>query len=125
MLIKGTVDDLKSPINVKRIKDETVKKWGLDDYKLIISVTGGAKNFDVPPQLEKTFKRGLYKAAHTTSALIVSGGSNCGVMKWVGDALNDELFTDNIITLGIATHGALDQWEQIVNMIKLFNSLLK
>ena len=54
---------------------ETVVKfiqqgWGLPSPDLIISVTGGAKNFDMSARLKKIFQRGLVAAAITTSKLL-------------------------------------------------------
>ena len=37
--------------------------WNMREPKLIISVTGGAKNFYVKNRLRTNFKRGLMKAA--------------------------------------------------------------
>lgn len=41
--------------------------WGLPTPDLIISVTGGAKNFDMSARLRKIFQSGLVSAAITTS----------------------------------------------------------
>ena len=40
--------------------------WGMDKPNLLISVTGGAKNFQMNKRLKETFRRGLMKAAQTT-----------------------------------------------------------
>jgi hypothetical protein len=53
-------------------KAETVVKFmreggGLPTPDLIISVTGGAKSFDMSTRLRKIFQRGLVAAAITTS----------------------------------------------------------
>uniref|UniRef100_A0A8C4YLQ5 Transient receptor potential cation channel subfamily M member 2 n=1 Tax=Gopherus evgoodei TaxID=1825980 RepID=A0A8C4YLQ5_9SAUR len=40
--------------------------WGLDVPNLLISVTGGAKNFNMMPRLKNIFRRGLVKVAQTT-----------------------------------------------------------
>lgn len=38
-------------------------QWQLDEPKMIISVTGGARRFYMKPRLLKSFKRGLMKVA--------------------------------------------------------------
>jgi len=38
-------------------------RWQLDEPKMIISVTGGARRFYMQKRLLKSFKRGLMKAA--------------------------------------------------------------
>lgn len=43
------------------------KIWNLEPPKLIISVTGGAKDFNLKTKLKNAFKRGLVKAALSTS----------------------------------------------------------
>lgn len=40
--------------------------WGLDVPNLLISVTGGAKDFNMKPRLKSVFRRGLVKVAQTT-----------------------------------------------------------
>jgi len=62
----------------------------LSPPKLILSVTGGAQNFTIPLRMKKAFKEGLVKAAATTGAWIITGGTNTGVMKLVGEAVAEE-----------------------------------
>ena len=40
--------------------------WDLEQPNLLISVTGGAKNFSMKPRLKEVFNRGLMKAAEST-----------------------------------------------------------
>lgn len=49
--------------------------WGLDVPNLLISVTGGAKDFNMKPRLKSVFRRGLVKVAQTT-------GSPRGLKPW-------------------------------------------
>uniref|UniRef100_UPI0029536817 transient receptor potential cation channel subfamily M member 2-like n=1 Tax=Panthera onca TaxID=9690 RepID=UPI0029536817 len=42
--------------------------WGLDVPNLLISVTGGAKDFNMKPRLKSVFRRGLVKVAQTTGS---------------------------------------------------------
>lgn len=81
--------------------------WNLQPPKLIISVTGGAQKFTIPPRMKKAFKRGLIKAAASTGAWIITGGTNAGVMRLVGEAVADEFHKKSaeITVLGIATWG--------------------
>ena len=48
-------------------------KWKLEKPQLILSVTGGAKNFSLPTKMKNAFKRGLVKAAESTNAWIITG----------------------------------------------------
>ena len=56
---------------------------------LALSLVGGAKNFRLEGRKKETFKDGLIRAAKSTNALILTGGSNTGAMKLVGDAVRD------------------------------------
>lgn len=81
--------------------------WNLQAPKLIISVTGGAQKFTIPQRMKKAFKRGLIKAAASTGAWIITGGTNTGVMRLVGEAVADEFHkqNSNLVVFGIATWG--------------------
>lgn len=53
--------------------------WQLELPKLLISVHGGIANFELQPKLKRVFNKGLIKAANTTGAWIITGGTNTGV----------------------------------------------
>ncbi|XP_075855178.1 transient receptor potential cation channel subfamily M member 2 isoform X1 [Microcebus murinus] len=94
--------------------------WGLDVPNLLISVTGGAKNFNMKPRLKSIFRRGLVKVAQTTGAWIITGGSHTGVMKQVGEAVRDFSLSSSykegeVITIGVATWGTIHRREGLVH----------
>ncbi|KAL3875817.1 hypothetical protein ACJMK2_033732 [Sinanodonta woodiana] len=94
------------------------KHWKLPIPKLLISVTGGAKRFNLSPKHQLIFKRGLMNAATTTGAWIITGGMGAGVMKFVGEAIRDHILTKgisdkNIVALGIATWGCVANRESL------------
>ncbi|MBN3295181.1 TRPM2 protein, partial [Amia calva] len=94
--------------------------WNLSPPNLLISVTGGAKNFYMKAQLKSMFRRGLIKVAHTTGAWILTGGTNTGVMKHVGTAVQDYTTStvskdDKIVTIGIATWGTVHNRQYLVD----------
>ncbi|XP_052253945.1 transient receptor potential cation channel subfamily M member-like 2 isoform X3 [Dreissena polymorpha] len=92
--------------------------WGLDKPNLLISVTGGAKNFQMNKRLRDTFRRGLMKTALTTGAWIVTGGTHAGVMKHVGEAVKDfgiaSTSKNPIISIGIAPWGCIQNRESLI-----------
>uniref|UniRef100_A0A8C6NBL5 Transient receptor potential cation channel subfamily M member 2 n=1 Tax=Melopsittacus undulatus TaxID=13146 RepID=A0A8C6NBL5_MELUD len=93
--------------------------WGLDAPNLLISVTGGAKNFIMKPRLKNIFRQGLVKVAQTTGAWIITGGSHAGVMKQVGEAVRDFTLScghkdSEIVTIGIATWGTVYNRESLI-----------
>jgi transient receptor potential cation channel subfamily M protein 2 len=103
------------------------KQWNLPKPKLIISVTGGAQNFTIPHRMKKAFKEGLIKAAASTGAWIITGGTNTGVMKLVGEAVAEELpkySSDTKLTvLGIATWGKIALRKNLAKL-KVVNFLI-
>lgn len=58
---------VKSGTNVSEIKDYMVKEWGMTRPDLLISVTGGAEPMSLKSGLRNAFRRGLMKAAESTS----------------------------------------------------------
>ncbi|XP_059152108.1 transient receptor potential cation channel subfamily M member-like 2 isoform X2 [Physella acuta] len=91
--------------------------WGMEKPNLLISVTGGAKNFTMKSRLRDVFRRGLIKAAQSTGAWIVTGGTNAGVMKHVGEAVRDFGLTSErkVTTIGIAPWGCVQNKELLIN----------
>ncbi|XP_037597956.1 transient receptor potential cation channel subfamily M member 2 isoform X5 [Cebus imitator] len=99
--------------------------WGLDVPSLLISVTGGAKNFNMKPRLKSIFRRGLVKVAQTTGAWIITGGSHAGVMKQVGEAVRDFSLSSSykegeVITIGVATWGTVHRREGLIHPMGSF-----
>lgn len=80
--------------------------WKIEHPKLILSITGAAQNFNIIEKLKSTFKEALIKAAKTTNAWIISGGTNYGVMRLVGEAMKEDLYP-NVPVIGIATWGVI------------------
>ncbi|XP_068837675.1 transient receptor potential cation channel subfamily M member 2 isoform X2 [Capricornis sumatraensis] len=94
------------------------QQWGLDAPNLLISVTGGAKDFNMKPRLKSVFRRGLLKVAQTSGAWVITGGSHTGVMKQVGEAvrqLSGSFCEREVVTIGIATWGALHNRESLIH----------
>ncbi len=76
--------------------------------QLIFSVTGGAQQFTINEDVKNAFKHGLMKAAKATNAWIITGGTDCGVMKLVGDAVEKDLGASKLTVLGIASWGNVE-----------------
>ncbi|XP_061143606.1 transient receptor potential cation channel subfamily M member 2 isoform X3 [Syngnathus typhle] len=95
------------------------EQWKVFPPNLLISVTGGAKNFYLKTRLKNIFQRGLIKVAQTTGAWIITGGTNTGVMKHVGQAVRDYSLSSSmqgqIVTIGMATWGVIHNKEVLVN----------
>ncbi|XP_038079151.1 transient receptor potential cation channel subfamily M member 2-like isoform X2 [Patiria miniata] len=94
-------------------------QWNLGTPKLLISVTGGARNFHMNTELENVFRKGLIKAALSTGTWIITGGTDVGVMKYVGDAIKDYALVSGItgrsvVAIGVASWGVIEQREKLI-----------
>ena len=88
---------------------DTAARWLVHDCgagvpSVLISVTGGAQNFRLPQNLQAAFERGLMRAARSGNTWIITGGTDSGVMKLIGQAIAD-YSADNVTAVGIATWG--------------------
>ncbi|XP_055727936.1 transient receptor potential cation channel subfamily M member 2 isoform X3 [Salvelinus fontinalis] len=97
------------------------EQWKLPPPNLLISVTGGAKNFYMKPHLTALFRRGLIKVAQTTGAWIITGGTHAGVMKHVGRAVREYVLSSGsmegqIVAIGVATWGAIHNRRPLVHL---------
>jgi hypothetical protein len=88
-----------------------LKHWSLPSPEVIFSVTGGAADFNLTPNVRDAFYQGLIFAAVTTQAWIISGGTDTGVMKLVGEAIRASGATTP--TVGIVPWGAVAQREEL------------
>ena len=68
---------------------EIVAALGLKPYKAVILVLGGAGSLDerLIPRLTQLFGRGIARAAAETSAVIIDGGTQSGVMALMGEGV--------------------------------------
>jgi transient receptor potential cation channel subfamily M member 2 len=93
--------------------------WKLPVPKLIISVTGGALDFRMDRALTNKFRVGLMRAAQSTGAWIVTGGTRTGVMKHVGKAIKTNSIrsanTNPVVCVGVATWGIVHEREALIN----------
>jgi hypothetical protein len=58
--------------------------WNLQRPRMLISITGGAVDFPMNEEKERVLYK-LLEAARHTDAWLVTGGSNSGIMKYVGN----------------------------------------
>ncbi|XP_042233689.1 transient receptor potential cation channel subfamily M member-like 2 isoform X2 [Homarus americanus] len=127
---------LSSTSNVKNVLTLLTDYWCLMDPnrpQLVISVTGGAKNFQLDGKKKEIFSSGLIKAVKSTNAWLLTGGMHVGIMKSVGEAVNRGQFIVKIkrknffseervhMIRGIRCLGVLP-WGYIKNRESLMNS---
>ncbi|XP_067933259.1 transient receptor potential cation channel subfamily M member 3-like isoform X2 [Watersipora subatra] len=115
------LEHLTSP---EKILQLLLHHWRLELPKLLISVHGGIANFDLQPKLNRVFKKGLIKAANTTGAWIITGGTNTGVMRHVGSALAEKSIKKHkkhIVAIGIAPWGVVHKRTDLIGRDKAVN----
>ena len=99
-----------------------LREWCLEKPKLLITVTGGKANFDLQPRIKWCLRKGLLKAAKTTGAWILTGGTNTGVHKHVGDALVSEksprIKGGRVVSIGIAPWGVVEKRNELIGKNK-------
>jgi hypothetical protein len=78
------------------------KGFNLPKPELLLSITGGAKYFSSDDEINIEFKKALMKVASNANAWIITGGTDIGVMKLVGDAVREDLNGNNQTLIGIA-----------------------
>ncbi|XP_058248309.1 transient receptor potential cation channel subfamily M member 2 [Hemibagrus wyckioides] len=105
---------------VEKLYQLMTEYWKLKPPNLLISVTGGAKNFYMKNDLKNKFRRGLIKVAQTTGAWILTGGTHAGVMKHVGRAVRDYNLSSNavggqIVAIGVVTWGVIHNRKALVH----------
>ena len=84
MLFEGVLEPAKwmnvaSSTSVSRIARFMDHYWGMPKPEILITVTGGAQDFNLPSQLQVAFDRGLVSAAQSAKAWIFTAGSDTGV----------------------------------------------
>ncbi|EDQ85552.1 uncharacterized protein MONBRDRAFT_29245 [Monosiga brevicollis MX1] len=95
---------------LKFVQANLYRHFGNRNYpapSLILSVTGGAQSFDLPPRLRDAIKRGLTKAVASTDAWVVTGGTHSGVMQLTGSIMSDLLRDRFVPVVGVITWGIL------------------
>ena len=92
-----------------------VLKW-LEDLcelktqaSVVISITGGAQDFNMHPRLYQAFAHGLAKATIATKAWVFTGGTDAGVMDLVGRALAE--YRADVTCIGVAAWGIVHNRE--------------
>ena len=73
--------------------------WGVSKPEVLISVTGGARDFELSPPLARAFKSGLVEAATSSRGWIVTGGTDTGVMKLVASAFHEHAVSVPLIAV--------------------------
>ncbi|CAI9735612.1 Hypothetical predicted protein [Octopus vulgaris] len=91
--------------------------WNIRLPSLLISVIGGREDIQLNPHTEAV-GRGLYKAARTIDAWIITEGLHTGVAKYIGEVMykeNKVVAMNEVTTLGIAPWNCVLKKKSLVN----------
>ncbi|XP_062390193.1 transient receptor potential cation channel subfamily M member 2-like [Sardina pilchardus] len=98
--------------------DLITKYWKLRPPNLLISYSGGAKNFKTRTHLRQKHRRSLIKVAQSTGAWIITGGTHTGMMKQVGMAVHESSSSASrgeIVAIGVASWGTIHNNKSLIN----------
>uniref|UniRef100_A0A8C0HAG8 Transient receptor potential cation channel subfamily M member 8 n=1 Tax=Chelonoidis abingdonii TaxID=106734 RepID=A0A8C0HAG8_CHEAB len=97
--------------------DLMTQHWHLKNPNLVISITGGAKNFALKPRMRKIFSRLIY-IAQSKGAWIFTGGTHYGLMKYIGEVVRDNTISrsseENVVAIGIAAWGMISNRDSLI-----------
>uniref|UniRef100_A0A8C6Y9G6 Transient receptor potential cation channel subfamily M member 8 n=1 Tax=Naja naja TaxID=35670 RepID=A0A8C6Y9G6_NAJNA len=97
--------------------DLITQYWHLKTPNLIISVTGGTKNFALKPRVRKIVSRLIY-VAQSKGAWIFTSGTHYGLMKYIGEVVRDNTISrsleENVVAIGIAAWGMVSNREALI-----------
>ena len=91
--------------SVRGEEADAVTRWLVHDCgvgvpSVLISITGGAQDFRLPQNVQTAFERGLMRAARSGNTWMITGGTDTGVMRLVGQAIANYAL-DNVTAVGI------------------------
>jgi hypothetical protein len=102
------VDNQTALKNIEKLSDYILNNTRFRSPQLLISVTGGAINFGIDKKTKNAFMLCLVKAAKTTDSWIISGGTNVGAMRLVGDTIEKDINGKILPAIGVAWYQRLD-----------------
>ncbi|CAC5358697.1 unnamed protein product [Mytilus coruscus] len=93
------------------------KQWNVSPPDAIIAITGISHQFNI--KNKRNLKKDLIEAVKSTGSWIVTCGTECGVVKFIEDAVNEHvtLTEYNIPIVGLLSEGVLDEIEPLKRFI--------
>ncbi|XP_067994188.1 transient receptor potential cation channel subfamily M member 8 isoform X4 [Melanerpes formicivorus] len=114
---RGKYIRLSCDTDSETLYDLMTQHWHLKTPNLVISVTGGAKNFALKPRMRKIFSRLIY-IAQSKGAWIFTGGTHYGLMKYIGEVVRDNTISrsseENVVAIGIAAWGMISNRQSLI-----------
>ncbi|ESO12925.1 hypothetical protein HELRODRAFT_62898 [Helobdella robusta] len=94
--------------------------WRLDNAKMLISIYGDFVNYDLRPELREVCNEGIFNAAKTTGAWVITDGVHLDVVKRLNESLGDTTGQSrhNIVRIGIVAWGVVHRREDLIGRNK-------
>ncbi|CAI9735241.1 Hypothetical predicted protein [Octopus vulgaris] len=93
--------------------------WNIRLPSLLMSVIGGREDIQLSPHTKAAVGRGLYKAARTIDAWIITEGLHTGVAKYIGEVMHNKenkvVAMNEVTTLGVAPWNCVRKKKSLVN----------
>jgi len=99
------------------LKYITEKIWKLSEPEILISVNGGAADFNLSAETTQKVLHGLMKAESEMDVWFLSGGTNLGVMRMLGEARAK--LAPRAPLIGCTTWGSLPGAHELMSATKL------
>ena len=88
--------------------------WKIARPNLLITIVGGARNFELqPPELARLFSKGFAEAVTTAKAVVTTAGTDAGVAKLVADALAQS--GSGLPVIGVAPYQKMTGWKELLD----------
>ena len=97
--------------NVHLVRYFLENSWEITRPDVIITVTGGAQHFDLPAEMKDKIMRGMMEGTRHLNPWFITGGTNSGIMKYVGEARAK--FNPTAPLIGVSSLGAIAGGEQL------------
>ncbi len=75
------------PARVARCMAKFWRPFGGRRPSVLIAITGSAQSLSISSRIREVFCKGLVNAARATDAMLITGGTNAGVMSLAGEAM--------------------------------------
>ncbi|CAF1069104.1 unnamed protein product [Didymodactylos carnosus] len=105
--------------DAKGLKSMLFETWQVKpDPRLIISIIGGTKYFNLTDKLETKFMDALINMAINSDAWLLTNGFNVGIVQYVGQAIHKSKLTNvdkPIVAIGLPEYGCIKNLKQLKN----------
>jgi hypothetical protein len=87
-------------------------------------VAGSSNELNLPDEINESIKIAIREISKTPNTFLITGGTDCGITKLVGEATDEEysIFgwaSNDLIVMGITTWGIIAKKEEMIPVVKV------